>query len=352
MNGKVLVVGGAGYVGCVLVQELIDRGFGVRVLDRLYYGDDGLRDVADRIELVVGDMRSIPPRLFDDVRAVVNLGGLSNDPTADYNPKANYEMNTVAAIELAKASVAHGVPRYVLASSCSIYDCGSLDEQYDTLMDEDTPVSPQSAYSSSKREAELKLLALASPTFTPVILRKGTIFGFSPRMRYDLVVNTMVKDALSKGVITIHCGGELWRPLVDVHDVARAYVLALQAPKEVVAGEIFNVVHKNYRISELALHVREELRANGMSCDVRPDYSYRTVRTYRVSGRKLQRLLGFRPAISVKDALVYMLARIRDGVANDFENPRYNNIEWMRVLELAQKLGAGYGSIFDTVAST
>jgi nucleoside-diphosphate-sugar epimerase len=349
MREKVLIVGGAGYVGCVLVQELLDRGCGVRILDRLYYGDDGLRGVADRIQLVVGDMRAAPPDLFDDVCAVINLGGLSNDPTAEYNPKANYEMNTVASVRLAEACVAHGVPRYVYASSCAIYDRGLLDEQRDTVLDEDAPVSPQAAYAVSKREAEPKILALATSDFTPVVFRKGTIYGFSPRMRYDLVVNTFVKDALSKGVITLHCGGELWRPLVDVHDVAQAYVLALQAPKEVVAGEIFNVVYQNYRISELALQVREVLRNNGVPCDVKPDYTYRSVRTYRVSGRKLQRLLGFHPSIDVSSAVTHMLQQIRTGAAGDFENPRYYNIQWMRLLEQAQKLTVGRGSIFELV---
>ena len=330
---KVLVVGGAGYVGCVLVRELLSRGYEVCVLDRLFYGDEGLRDVAGQIELVVADMRSFPPGLFDGVDAVVNLGGLSNDPTAEYDPKANHEMNTVAAAQLAEACVAYGVPRYVLASSCSIYDRGLVDEQRDTLVDEESSVSPTATYSVSKREAELRLLRLTGDAFTPVILRKGTIFGFSPRMRYDLVVNTFVKDALSKGAITLHCGGELWRPLVDVRDVANAYVLALQAPKEIVAGEIFNVVQRNYRISELALRVREVLRANGVRCDIEPDYADRKVRTYRVAGNKMQRLLGFQPAHGVESAVTEMLQRIRAGVAADFDNARYYNIEWMRMHE-------------------
>jgi len=330
---NVLVVGGAGYVGCVLVRELLGRGYGVRVLDRLFFGDDGLRDVADRIELIEGDMRALPPSLFDGIDAVVNLGGLSNDPTAEYNPTANHEMNTVAAAQLAEACVEQGVPRYVLASSASIYDRGALDERHDALLDEDSAVHPTATYSVSKREAELRLLQLTSDAFTPVILRKGTIFGFSPRMRYDLVVNTFVKDALAHGAIALHCGGELWRPLVSVRDAARAYALALEAPKELVAGEIFNVVRRNYRISELALRVREVLRAHGVACDLRPDYAERKVRTYRVAGTKMQRLLGFEPADDVDGAVAEMIERVRAGVAADFDNPRYYNIEWMRAHE-------------------
>jgi len=312
-----------------------------------YYGDEGLRSVADSVEMVVGDMRRPPEGLFEGVLAVVNLGGLSNDPTAEYNPKANHEMNTVAAIQLAEQCIAQGVPRYVFASSCSIYDQGLGDEQRDILLDEEAPVFPKAAYSGSKRAAEVKLLELANPSFAPVILRKGTVFGFSPRMRYDLVVNTFVKDALSKGVVTLHCGGEMWRPLVEVRDVAQAYVLAVQADTALVSGQIFNVVHKKYRISELALQVRDALRSSGVVCDVRPDYSYRGVRNYRVSGAKLQRVLGFQPKIDVHESVVDMLARIREGGYSDFENPKYYNIQWMRLLEQAHKVISVTGSIFE-----
>lgn len=336
MGNSLLVVGGAGYVGSVLVRELLECGYRVRVLDRLFYGDDGVRDLAGRIELVEGDMRRAPAGLFTGISAVINLGGLSNDPTAEYNLRANVEMNTVASIRLAEQCVKYGVPRYIFASSCSIYDRGAEDEQGDVLMDEGSHVSPSAAYSSSKRNAELGLLAMAGEGFTPVVLRKGTIFGYSPRMRYDLVVNTFVKDALSKGTITLHCGGEMWRPLVDVNDVARAYVLALEAPANLVSGEIFNVVQKNYRISELALRLRETLRDLGVPCDVRPDYSPRLIRNYRVDATKIQRVLGFRPNVDVASSVADLVARIRAGFLSDFENPRYYNIRSMMLLEEAR----------------
>src|SRR5262249_55307315 len=147
-------------------------------------------------------------------------GGLSNDPTAEYNPKANYEMNTAATEKLAQLCVEMGVKRYVFASSASIYDVGEGNDSKDVLLDETADVDPTAAYSRSKFEAERILLGMVSGDFCPVILRKGTIFGFSPRMRYDLVVNTFVSGALSKGHLTIHFGGEMWRPMVDIRDVA------------------------------------------------------------------------------------------------------------------------------------
>jgi nucleoside-diphosphate-sugar epimerase len=346
MGGKILLVGGAGYVGSVLAQELLERGYAVRVLDRLYFGEMGLRDVRDRVELVVGDMRALRPDVMRDVEAVVNVGGLSNDPTAEYNPQANYEMNTVAARQLAELCVAHGVRRYIFASSCSIYDRGVGNDARDVLLDEDSPVDPRAAYASSKYEAERLLLKMAGDGLCPVILRKGTIYGFSPRMRFDLVVNTFVKDALSEGAITIHYGGEMWRPLVEVRDVARAYIACLRAKEELVRGQIFNVSFTNFRISELALRVRETFRALGRDIDIRSDYGYRGVRSYRVSGAKVEQVLGYRPKVTVEEAVRHMVEQIEERGLDDFSNPRYYNIRWMRLLEEAQQIISATGSVF------
>jgi nucleoside-diphosphate-sugar epimerase len=129
--GKILVVGGAGYVGAVLLQELLERGYAVKVFDRLYYGDLGIKDFIDKIELKVGDMRAMDPSILEDVEAVINLGGLSNDPTAEYNPRANYEMNTVATEKLARLCKKMGIKRFIFASSCSIYDVGVEDDKKD-----------------------------------------------------------------------------------------------------------------------------------------------------------------------------------------------------------------------------
>ena len=208
---RVLVVGGAGYVGSVLTEELLERGYTVRVLDRLYFGDAGLRAVRDRIELVEADMRAVSPRMLEGVDAVVNVGGLSNDPDRGVQPAANDEMNTVATVALARLVQAEGVRRYVLASSCSIYDCGVLDEAADVLQDETAQVAPRAAYSLSKHDAEHEILPMAGDGLLPRRLRKGTIFGFSPRMRYDLVVNTFVRDASStagsRSTTAGRCGG-------------------------------------------------------------------------------------------------------------------------------------------------
>lgn len=343
---RVLLVGGAGYVGSVLAEELLARGYSVRVFDRLFFGDVGLRELRDRVDLVVGDMRNLDPSVLDGVQAVVNVGGLSNDPTAEYNPQANVEMNTTASITLAEAARHAGISRYVFASSASIYDVGVSDSSKDVILDEATPVAPRAAYSSSKYEAERRLIAMAGPDFCPVMLRKGTIYGWSPRMRYDLVVNTFVKDALSKGRITIHYGGEMWRPMVDVRDACRAYIAALEAPAEKVRGEIFNVVFQNFRISELALRVREALRGLDVDVDITPDFGYTGVRSYRVSGEKAERVLGIKPAVGLSESVRHMVQQIRAHQYTDWDNPRYYNIRWMKVLEEAEDIISVTGSVF------
>ncbi len=343
---KILLVGGGGYAGSVLAQELVERGYAVRILDRFYFGEQGLDGIRDRVEMIRGDMRQVAPATLADVDTVVNIGGLSNDPTAEYNPKANQEMNTNASVQLARMCLEQSVPRYLFASSCSIYDRGVSDEERDVLLDETAEVDPRAAYSSSKFAAERELLKMASSTFTVVIMRKATLFGFSPRMRYDLVVNTFVKDALSKGYLTLHYGGEMWRPLADVRDAARAYILLLQADPKVVNGQILNLVYRNFRISEVALRVRGALREMGIAVDIRTDYSYKGIRNYRVSGRKMEVMLNFQPSISVEESVRTMVQEIRRYNYDDFDNPRYYNIRWMKALEEAQQVIATTGSVF------
>jgi len=168
-------------------------------------------------------------------------------------------------------------------------------------------------------------------------------------MRYDLVVNSFVKDALSSGRIVLHYGGEMWRPLTDVRDAARAYIALIQAETTAVNGEIFNLVTKNYRISELALRVREALADVGVKAEILTDYDYKGVRNYRVSGQKLERVLGFRPSLSLEESVRTMVDQVRRVGYADFSNPRYYNIQWMRLLVEAERALAVTGSVFGTV---
>ncbi|MFC1643500.1 NAD-dependent epimerase/dehydratase family protein [Chlamydiota bacterium] len=345
---KVLLVGGAGFVGAVLAEELLIRGYAVRIFDRFYFGNSGLKEVKGKIEVIKGDMRVIPEKALDRIDVVVNLGGLSNDPTAEYNPQANIEMNTKATVELAKACKKKGINRYIFASSCSIYDIGVKEKLKDVVFDEESKVSPKAAYSSSKYEAEKKLLSMVDKDFCPVILRKGTIYGFSPRMRYDLVVNTFVKDVLLKGFMTIHYGGEMWRPLVDVRDAARAYIACIEADEKKVKGEIFNVVCDNFRISEVALRVKSTFEELGIKPDIKAEYKYWGVRNYRVSSEKMEKVLGIKPKITIEESVKNMVEKIKEFGYCDFSNPKYYNINWVKLLEEADEIIKVTGYLFDS----
>jgi nucleoside-diphosphate-sugar epimerase len=349
---KVLVVGGAGYVGCVLVEELLAKGYSVRVFDRMFFGREPATGFLDRVELVIGDMREFGEEHVEGCSAVINIGGLSNDPTAEFHPAANEELNTRASIRLAEIAKRAGVSRLIFGSTCSIYDRGVGEDARDLLLDETADVAPRAAYATSKLAAEQGILPLADRTFCPVVFRKGTVFGFSPRMRYDLVVNTFVKDALSKGQISVHYGGAMWRPLIDVKDVARAYVVALESDPEPISGQVFNLTAGNFRISELALRAGQALRALGVPVELDVDFTYRLVRSYRVSNEKAHRVLGFEPRVTVEESIAHMVAEIRRHEYTDFSNPRYYNIEWMKLLEESVAIVSDFGYVLSAPERT
>jgi len=329
----VLVTGGAGYVGCQLVPVLLDAGYRVRVFDIMFYGDAGLDAVRDRIEIVEGDIRFIPIGLLDEVSAIINLAGLSTEPAAEYRPEANHDINFKAAVELAKLAKRKKVARFVQASSGSIYDVGAGHPEKDIMHTEDSPVQPFRIYSITKREAEKEILAMADENFTPVVIRKGSIYGYSPRMRFDLVVNAFVLNALQVGRLVLHNGGEMWRPLLSLQDAAAAYKLMLEAPEEKIKGEIFNVTNGNFRISELALRVQKKLAEIGISCALDPDYNYRNLRSCQASGQKIIEKLGFTPKVTVEETVVDLVNKIQGGAFHDVTDPSYHNIRWLDLLE-------------------
>lgn len=324
---RILVPGGAGYIGCVLVERLLERGYEVRVLDRLYWGEEPLAHLRERIEVVQADVRELPAEALDDVDGVINLSGLSNDPTAEYDPEANWQMNAIATERLGEGCVDRGIERYVFASSCSLYDGLPLG-----MHDEQAPIGPRGAYATSKRYGEQALLSLIERGLCPVILRNGTVYGWSPRMRYDLVVNTFVKDALLSGRLALHGGGWMWRPLVDVRDVADAMIAALEAPRELVTGEIFNVLHSNYQIRELAMLVAGSVQLVGQSVELVEEPAPPLTRNYECSNAKLADRLGFIPARSVVQAVAELLERIDRRDAAQLTDPRHYNIRWLELL--------------------
>lgn len=324
---RILVAGGAGYIGCVLVPRLLQRGYRVRILDRLYFGAEPLAAFRDQIELVVADVREIPESALEDVDGVINLAGLSNDPTAEFNPQANWEMNAIATETLGRECVSRGIERYVFASSCSLYD-----GMPPGMHGEDAEIQPRAAYATSKRYGEERLLELADEGLCPVILRNGTVYGWSPRMRFDLVVNTFVKDALLSGTLKLHGGGWMWRPLVDIRDCSDAMIAAYEAPAEKVRGEIFNVVHSNYQIRELAMIVAGSVQLTGRRAALEEVPGLKLNRNYECANAKLSTTLGFIPRRSVLEAVTDLLAQVDPDDRVSLTDPRAYNIRWLELL--------------------
>jgi nucleoside-diphosphate-sugar epimerase len=327
----VLVTGGAGYIGSVLTGRLLERGYNVRILDRLYWGEGPLEAYSEQIEVVIEDVREIPDSALDGVDGVIHLAGLSNDPTAEYDPEANWQMNAVATEALGNACVRRGIDRIVFASSCSLYDGLAPGMHTETA-----PIAPRGAYATSKRYGEEALLNLIDQGLSPVILRNGTVYGWSPRMRFDLVVNTFVKDALLQERLLLHGGGWMWRPLVDVNDVADAMIAALEAPDELARGEIFNVLHSNYQIRELAMLVAGSVQLLGRNVRLEEMPAPPLTRDYECSNAKLGERLGFTPRRSVVEAVSEMLTAVDLTDRSNLSDPRYYNIRW---LELMHELG-------------
>jgi nucleoside-diphosphate-sugar epimerase len=237
----ILVTGGAGYIGSVLVPELVAIGERVRVVDTLWFGNPF--PPHDRLEVIEGDLRYPDPKWLEGVDAVIHLAGLSNDPTADFAPELNSESNVFATRQLAelasqKARRDDKEIRYLFASTCSVYYAPTTADEANVIaMTEDMPIAPTANYSKTKRLAEVELLRIAdqNPLFVPVLLRKGTIFGLGPRMRFDLVVNVFTLHAWKNQQLTVHGHGEAWRPLLHIRDASDAYIHLLSAPVELSA---------------------------------------------------------------------------------------------------------------------
>ncbi len=342
---NVLVTGGGGYIGLELSRQLLERGDTVRVVDRFFFGDAPLARLAEQsgtaLTYVAGDVRELDPGWLEGVDAVSHLAGLSNDPTAEYNPDANWQMNAIATERLAEACKARGIARFVFGSSASLYDGIGPG-----MFDERTAVQPRGAYSLSKKYAEDALLRLGDARFAPVVLRQGTVYGWSPRMRFDLVVNTFLKDAATVGKLYLHGGGWQWRPLVDVGDVARAHIACLHASADLVGGEIFNVMQENYQVRQLAMLVAGSLSLRGRVVTLEEAPLPKLVRDYRMSNLKLTQRLGFTPAVTVLESIDLMLQSLPLDDVAWLANPRWYNIAWMSLLEEVHASQRPFASIY------
>jgi nucleoside-diphosphate-sugar epimerase len=326
---RVLVTGGAGYVGAVLVPELLARGYGVRVLDLYLYGEQALQAVQDHpnLEQVRGDLRDrgLLARAIPGCDAVIHLACISNDASFELDPQLGRSINYEAFLPLVEISRTCGVRRFVYASSSSVYGIKAEEEVVEELS-----LEPLTDYSRYKALCEEVLLANRAAGFTVLILRPATVCGYSPRLRLDLTVNILTNHAVHRGQITVF-GGEQTRPNIHIADMADAYVRSLEWCDESIDGKIFNVGYENYRLREIAEMVRAVTGPQVTIATTPTD----DLRSYRVSAAKIARELGFRATHTVEDAVRDLVAAFRAGkVPDPLTDVRYYNIKAMQARKL------------------
>jgi nucleoside-diphosphate-sugar epimerase len=321
---KVLVIGGAGYIGSALLKKLLDSGYHVRLLDLMIFGDDPIRAVIDHpnLEIRRGDFRHVEQvaQALQGVDSVVHLGAIVGDPACNLDEELTIEVNLTATRMIAELAKAAGVERMLFASTCSVY--GATEE----TLDERSISKPISLYGHTKLASERVLLSMASDTFAPTILRFATIYGLSGRTRFDLVVNLLTAKAKIEGKITVF-GGDQWRPFVHVDDAALAVATALAAPREIVANQIFNVGSndQNYTIQQIGELVHDVV----FSAEMIINTDDTDKRNYRVNFNKIRNLLNFHPQWTVPQGIQQVLDAIANGEVSDYSDSRYSNVKFL-----------------------
>jgi nucleoside-diphosphate-sugar epimerase len=327
-NSTILVTGGAGYVGSVLVPKLLSLGYEVRVIDRFYFGDHlGTSEGHDRLQLFRGDVRDSEASIFDGVHGVIDLAGISNDPSCELDPSLTRQVNYEGAVRTMSQAREAGVRRYILASSCSVYGRGE-----GLGLVESSALHPVSLYARCKADAEEALFSLRCPGFSATALRLATVFGLSPRMRFDLAINVMTKNAYTQGRITVDGGGKQWRPFVHVADVAETMIHMLEEKVERVDGEVFNVGHEdaNVRILNLAYRIRDVVSGTQIvMAPTDPD-----LRDYHVRFDKLWGLLGDKRFRSIEFGIEEVLGALRSGQVDPDDRRWYTLSQYRFLLEV------------------
>lgn len=326
---RVLVTGNRGYIGSVLVPLLQERGHEVVGLDSDLYRRCTFGDGLPDCPTIVKDVRDVSLEDLEGVEAVIHLAALSNDPLGNLDPELTYEINHRASVRLARLAKEAGVERFLFSSSCSIY--GASGEEFVDETGEFRPVTP---YGHSKALVERDVSQLADDRFTPVFLRNATVYGVSPRLRFDLVLNNLVAWAFTTGKVHLKSDGTPWRPIVHVRDVALAFACLLEAPREKVHNQAFNVgrTEENYRIRDLAQIVRETVEGSSVefSPGAGPDK-----RCYRVNCDKLPRVVPeFKPQWTARMGAVELLRAYQEhGLKlEEFEGPKYKRIAHVKML--------------------
>lgn len=316
---KILVAGGAGYLGCVLIPKLLDRGYEIDVADLFWFGNH----LPKQVRIVHKDIFGLSPSDLKGYEQVIFLAGLSNDPMAEFSPRDNFIFNAAAPAYLGYIAKQSEVRRFVYACSCSVY--GYKENE---LLGENHPAVCAYPYGIAKLQGEQAVMQLQDDNFSVISLRKGTVSGYSPRMRLDLIVNTMFKTAMRDHTITVN-NPSIWRPILAIEDAASAYIRAVEAQQNI--SGIFNVASGNYTVGEVADLVRDAIEQHAgfrVHLEIKHIQDFRN---YKVSIQKAQNVLSFHPQHDVK-AIVTNLIEHSERF-DDWDNPVYYNLQAFKKLE-------------------
>lgn len=330
---KVLVTGAGGFIGVVMCEMLLKNGYHVIALDRYFFGVDKMSLFQDNPNLTIlkEDIRYCNLHCLDNVDAVIDLAGLSNDALAALDPDLTDEINYLGAARLIRAAKRAGVRRYIYSSSASVY---GFNEKLG--LTENAPQNPQTIYAKSKVAVEKVLNQEKSNDFETVIMRNATVYGVAPRMRMDLCINIMTALAWAKHIINIENGGMQWRPFVHVRDVVQAFELALKADKKDVSGEIFNVGSndQNYQITDLAHMVAKQL-PDAKIHNTGDDMDYRS---YNLNFDKIRNVLNFKAAYTADNGIKEVINALKEKII-EFENPKGYTLQWyMSLMEWEKRI--------------
>jgi len=330
MVEKVLVTGAGGYIGSVLVPLLLEKDCEVVAVDRFFFGREVLPSENNRFQVIQQDIRWMDDSCLEGVDAVIDLAALSNDPAGELDQRKTWEINHQGRVRVANMAKNKGVSKYVFPSSCSVYGFR------EGMLNETSPVNPLTTYAKANLQAEKDVLPLADDKFCVVVLRQATVYGFSPRMRFDLAINGMVKGLSKNGKLPILRDGTQWRPFVYVKDTARAMITMLEVSTKLINGQIFNVGSddQNCQIIPLA-----EMVAGACGLEFKYEwYGLPDHRSYQVSFQKITDTIGFQTKFTPYEGAEEVYQAIADEIL-DPDNPRTITVEWYkRLLETQEVL--------------